>query len=45
MMDYSENPCPHCSAHTLIYHQYIADSRCETCGEWEAEEREEEATQ
>ena len=35
MMEYQAEPCRHCGAHTAIYHQYIADARCESCGEWQ----------
>jgi len=45
MMDYENRPCPHCGSHHLIYNQYIGDSRCETCGEWECEETEEQESE
>jgi hypothetical protein len=38
MMDYQEQLCVHCDEHTVIYHQYVADARCESCGEWQEEE-------
>lgn len=37
MMDYEEHACPRCGDFTLIYHQYQADYRCESCGCWECE--------
>jgi len=40
MMDYQEQPCVHCDEHTVIYHQYVADARCESCGDWQEEEEE-----
>lgn len=42
MLEYQDRPCPHCSEYTLVYHQYIGDSHCESCGEWETEEEESE---
>ena len=38
MMDYENTRCRHCEEQTLIYHQYIGDARCETCGEWQEDE-------
>ena len=38
MMDYQDTPCKYCHELTLIYHQYIGDARCESCGEWQQEE-------
>ena len=38
MMDYQEQPCIHCEKQAVIYHQYIADARCESCGEWQEED-------
>lgn len=38
MLDYSEHPCVHCGEHTVVYLQYIADSVCESCGQWELED-------
>mgnify|MGYP000096471508 FL=1 len=37
-MDYIDEPCVHCEEHTVIYHQYIGDACCESCGEWQTEE-------
>lgn len=37
MMNYLEEPCPHCGKTLLIYHQYIGDAKCEGCGEWQDE--------
>ena len=38
MMEYENTRCRHCEEQTLIYHQYIGDSHCETCGEWQEHE-------
>ena len=35
MMDYSEYRCIYCDEYTVIYHQYIEDGCCESCGEWQ----------
>jgi len=40
MQDYQKQGCRRCGAHTLIYHQYQSDARCETCGVWDSETRE-----
>ena len=37
MMDYEQEPCKSCGEHTVIYHQYVADERCESCGDWQSE--------
>ena len=42
MMDYQGEPCPHCGEKTAIYHQYIGDAHCETCGNWRDDEDDEE---
>lgn len=42
MMDYQENPCINCKEKSVIYHQYIGDSCCEACGEWQDDLLEEE---
>jgi len=43
MLDYSEYPCDYCGEHAVIYHQYVGDAYCETCGKWELEDKEEES--
>lgn len=40
MLDYEDEPCRHCGALKVIYHQYIGDARCESCGRWAGEEDE-----
>ncbi len=40
MLDYSEYSCDYCGEFTVIYHQYICDARCESCGKWEIEDKE-----
>jgi len=35
MMEYQDETCLHCGAKTVIYHQYIGDACCETCGKWQ----------
>ncbi len=40
MNDYVNENCVHCAAQTVIYHQYIGDGCCETCGAWQVDEYE-----
>lgn len=35
MLDYQDDPCVSCGEITVIYHQYIGDACCESCGEWQ----------
>ena len=34
MLDYCDEPCLFCGAKTVVYHQYIGDGCCESCGQW-----------
>jgi len=38
MLDYQEDHCVHCEEQTVVYHQYIGDGCCESCGEWQEED-------
>lgn len=31
----SENKCKFCGSGELVYHQYIGDSKCQSCGSWQ----------
>ena len=42
MLEYSEEQCIYCYETTLLYHQYVADSCCESCGKWQAEDDDDE---
>jgi hypothetical protein len=38
MLEYVPSRCVHCNANTVIYHQYIGDECCETCGQWQQDD-------
>ena len=33
----NKESCVHCGSHEVTYHQYIGDSYCSECGEWQTE--------
>lgn len=40
MLDYTDEPCRYCGEKTVIYHQYIAEECCESCGKWQNDNEE-----